>query len=104
MYLDNGREIYESDKYPGYYIDANTGAFCDENGNYVGGNQDSGDAPGHRFYDDTVWVTRSGKQYYANRTKSATVPIYLSEAIKKGYRPSTGYSKQKIKELKRRSK
>lgn len=29
MYLDNGREIYESDDYPGYYIDADTGAFCD---------------------------------------------------------------------------
>lgn len=40
MYLKEGREIYESDRYPGYYIDANTGAFCDERGNYIGGNID----------------------------------------------------------------
>lgn len=108
MYLENGREIYESEKYPGYYIDANTGAFCDEYGEYVGGNQDDGDSPGHKFNDDTVWVTKSGKQYYYTRTKSATVPILLSEARRKGYRPSAGYNKQitklKIKELKRRNK
>lgn len=47
MYLDNGREIYECDQYPGYYIDANTGAFCDEDGHYIGeGNIDEGDKPG----------------------------------------------------------
>jgi hypothetical protein len=49
MYLENGREIYESDKHPGYYIDANTGDYCDEYGNYVGGNADMGDAPGRHF-------------------------------------------------------
>lgn len=46
MYLTNGREIYESDRYLGYYIDANTGAFCNENGNYIGGNIDNEDTPG----------------------------------------------------------
>ena len=106
MYLDNGREIYESDKYPGYYIDANTGAFCDENGNYVGGNQDSGDAPGRRYcYSDNeiVFLTKSGKQYYPAGTKSATIPITIAEAKKLGYRPSTGYNKFKIKQVKRGS-
>lgn len=48
MYLEDGREIYESDKYPGYYIDADTGAFCDEMGNYIGGNIDNGDTPGRK--------------------------------------------------------
>ena len=48
MYLENGREIYESDQYPGYFIDANTGNFCDERGNYIGGNIDNGDRPGRR--------------------------------------------------------
>lgn len=49
MYLDNGREIYECDQYPGYYIDANTGAFCNEDGHYIGGNIDEGDKPGGIF-------------------------------------------------------
>lgn len=45
MYLKDGREIYESQKYPGYYIEANTGNYCDEQGNLVGGNEDMGDNP-----------------------------------------------------------
>lgn len=45
MYLKDGREIYESEKYPGYYIEANTGNYCDEYGNLVGGNEDMGDDP-----------------------------------------------------------
>lgn len=48
MYLKDGREIYESDRYPGYYIDANTGDFYDERGNYIGGNIDNGDTPGRK--------------------------------------------------------
>ena len=48
MYLKDGREIYESDRYPGYYIDANTGDFCDERGNQRGGNIDNGDTPGRK--------------------------------------------------------
>lgn len=96
MYLDNGREIYESDDYPGYYIDANTGAFCDEEGNYVGGNVDNGDKPGDGgvyspFYNITVWVTKSGKFYYPCRTKTAIIPMRLSDAITKDLMPSKGY-------------
>lgn len=49
MYLEDGREIYECDQYPGHYIDANTGAFCDSRGNYIGGNIDNGDKPGGSF-------------------------------------------------------
>ena len=48
MYLENGKEIYESDRFPGYFIDADTGAFCDEDGNYIGGNIDNGDRPGRK--------------------------------------------------------
>lgn len=95
MYLEDGREIYESDRYPGYYIDADTGAFCDENGNYIGGNIDNGDMPGS-FYCSSdnikiVWVTKAGKQYYPNKTKTATIPISLSTAKREHYKPSKGY-------------
>lgn len=106
MYLDDGREIYESDKYPGYYIDADTGDFCDENGNYIGGNQDNGDEPGNgrHFDSERVWITKSGRQYYPQRTKSATVSISLFEARRKGYRPSAGYNAYKAKENRRKYK
>lgn len=49
MYLKNGREIYESDDYPGVFIDANTGQYCNERGQYIGGNVDMGDTPGHKL-------------------------------------------------------
>ena len=91
MYLKDGREIYESDKYPGYYIDANTGAYCDEHGNYIGGNADNGDKPGNHGNNVLVWVTKSGRQYYPKPTKSATTPMELHEARSKGYMPSKGY-------------
>ncbi len=106
MYLQDGREIYESDKYPGYYIDANTGDFCDAHGNYVGGNQDNGDTPGRIYYFDNeiVFLTKSGKQYYPAGTKSATIPITLSEAKKKGYKASAGYKKFKVKQLRNKLK
>ena len=105
MYLDNGREIYESDKYPGYYIDANTGAWCDGNGNYIGGNSDDGDAPGGRKEDiEIVFVTKSGHQYYPKRTKLANISMTLTEAKRKGYKPSAGYISYKHKELRKRRK
>ena len=108
MYLKDGREIYESDKYPGYYIDANTGAFCDEEGNYVGGNQDNGDSPGRGyqspFSNEIVYVSHSGRQYYHKKTRAATIPMRLAEAIRKDYRPSRGYLSHREKELKRRNK
>lgn len=108
MYLEDGREIYESDKYPGYYIDANTGDFCDEEGNYIGGNQDNGDKPGRGyqrpFCKEIVYVTKSGKQYYPKRTKTATIAIELSVVIRKGYKPSRGYLSYKEKESSKQAK
>lgn len=105
MYLENGREIYESDKYPGYYIDANTGAFCDENGNYVGGNADDGDRPGRNNpNEEIVYVTKSGKQYYPKRSKSATISMTITEARHKGYKPSSGYISYKHKEMLKKRK
>lgn len=108
MYLENGREIYESDKYPGYYIDADTGDFCDENGNYIGGNQDDGDSPGvsHSTYLDKiiVYVSKTGRQYYPKRLKSATIAISLMEARRKGYRPSRGYQSYLEKKVRKEAK
>ena len=46
MYLNDGREIYECDRFPGYYIEADTGNFCDSHGRLIGGNLDNGDKPG----------------------------------------------------------
>lgn len=101
MYLKNGREIYESNKYPGYFIDANTGAFCDEEGNTVGGNVDNGDKPGNyntvNLKEEVVYVSRTGKQYYPKRTLSANIPMSLTEAKRKGYRASKGYVTYKSK-------
>ncbi len=48
MYLKDGREIYECDRFPGYYIEADTGNFCDSHGNLIGGNLDNGDKPGRK--------------------------------------------------------
>lgn len=87
MYLKSGREIYESEKYPGYYIDSNTGNFCDEKGNYVGGNIDLGDEPGH--YVEYVWVSKTGKKYYPKPTKSAKIRMTKLEALQHGYRSKT---------------
>lgn len=107
MYLDNGREIYESDNYPGYFIDANTGAYCDEQGNYIGGNADDGDKPGLQSAGHstrTVFVSKSGKFYYPKCCKTATIPVPLYVAKKKGYKPSAGYKNYIEKEVKRRSR
>lgn len=84
MYLKDGREIYESDKYPGYYICSENGNFCDSKGNYVGGNSDMGDKPGHTM--EYVWVSRTGKYFYDRPTKSATTRMTKMEALKVGYR------------------
>lgn len=98
MYLKDGREIIESDKYPGYFIDQSNGAWCDEHGNYVGGIADDGDAPGHAQtmildVPDTVFISKTGKQYYPKPNKTANIPIDMDEAHKRGYKPSTGYQK-----------
>lgn len=103
MYLKDGREIYESDKYPGYYIDANTGAWCDEEGNYIGGNADDGDVPeGKR--EEIVFVARSGKLYYPKRGKYATTSMTITEARRNGYQPSAGYISYKHKQIMKRIK
>lgn len=107
MYLKDGREIYESNKFPGYFIDANTGAFCDEEGNYIGGNQDNEDKPGDNICslnNEVVYISKTGKQYYHKRTLFATISIDLLAAKRMGYRPSKGYIhyiEKKIKTLKK---
>ena len=98
MYLKDGREIIESDKHPGYYIDQSNGAWCDENGNYVGGVADDGDEPGGlktAILDvpDIVYVSKSGKLYYPKPNKTANIPMDLDKAHKKGMKPSPGYEK-----------
>ena len=113
MYLKDGREIIESDKYPGYFIDQQNGAWCDSEGNYVGGIADDGDAPGHAQtmiidVPDIVFISKTGKQYYPKPNKVATIPISKDTADQKGYTPSVGYQKfaEKIyrKALKARSR
>ena len=106
MYLDNGREIYECDQYPGYYIDANTGAFCDEDGRYIGGNIDDGDKPGGSHINictRIVWVSKSGKLYYPERNKTATIPLPLEEARRRRYKPSAGYKNYIIKQIRKKN-
>lgn len=98
MYLKDGREIIESDKYPGFYIDQANGAWCDSEGNYVGGIADDGDEPGHAKtmiidVPDIVFVSKTGKQYYPKPNKTANIPIDLDKAHQKGYTPSAGYNK-----------
>ena len=97
MYLEDGREIYECEDYPNVFIDANTGQFCDENGNYIGGNIDDGDKPGNNAVmldvPDIVYISKTGKQYYPKPNKTATIPIDLDKAHAKGLVPSPGYEK-----------
>lgn len=108
MYLKDGREVLECDKYPGHYIIYQTGDFCDKNGNLIGGNIDNGDTPGGRGANagERVWVSKCGKLYYPNRTTSATISMPLIVAKSKGLRPSAGYitymKKQRDKQMKRR--
>lgn len=114
MYLKDGREIIESDQYTGYYIDQSNGAWCDENGNYVGGNADDGDIPGGgRIIDvpDIVFVSKSGKLYYPHPTAAAKTPMDIDKAHQKGYKPSRGYEtfvtniyKKAMKKTARKSK
>lgn len=97
MYLKDGRGIIESDKFPGYFIDQSNGAWCDEYGNYIGGNSDDGDIPGGQAkgtildVPDIVYVSKTGKQYYPKPNKTATIPMPLDKAHQKGYTPSAGY-------------
>lgn len=57
MYLENGDEVIEADN--GKLILANSGAYCDENGNPTGGCID---------YEDTdVYVTKTGSVYHTSK-------------------------------------
>ena len=112
MYIKGGREIIESDDYPGYFIDQSNGAWCDEEGNFVGGNADLGDKPGHihtmHIDTNTVYISKSGKLFYPAPTAAAKTPIDAYKAIAKGYKPSRGYenyvAKLYKKSLKRKAK
>ena len=53
MYLENGDEVIEADN--GRLILANSGAYCDEDGNPTGGCIDD---------EEYVFVTKSGKSYH----------------------------------------
>ena len=83
MYLKNGDEIIEADN--GKLILANSGAYCDENGNPTGGCID---------HEDTyVYVTKTGSVYHTSKecpSLKARNPevkkISLSDARKQGYK------------------
>lgn len=83
MYLKNGDEVIEADN--GKLILANSGAYCDENGNPTGGCID---------YEDTnVYVTKTGKVYHTSKECSSlkarnpeVKKISLSDARKQGYK------------------
>ena len=55
MYLENGDEVIEADN--GRLILANSGAYCDEDGNPTGGCIDN---------EEYVFVTKSGKSYHTD--------------------------------------
>lgn len=109
MYLEDGREIYESDEYPGYFIDADTGNFCDEQGNYIGGNLDNGDKPGHRWIatpraSGFVYVSKRGCLYYPKQSAMANIPMSKEQAEQRGYKPSRGYQTMMKKQAKSRKR
>ena len=57
MYLENGDEVIEASN--GKLILANSGAYCDEQGNPIGGNIDDEES--------YVFVTPKGKTYHSTR-------------------------------------
>lgn len=75
-------------------------------GHYVGGNIDDGDKPGGNHINictRTVWVSKSGKQYYPERNKTATIPLPLEEARRRRYKPSSGYKNYIIKQIRKKN-
>lgn len=83
MYLKNGDEVIEADN--GKLILANSGAYCDENGNPTGGCIDNEDIK--------VYVTKTGSVYHISKecpSLKARNPevkkISLSDARKQGYK------------------
>lgn len=83
MYLENGDEVIEADN--GKLILANSGAYCDENGNPTGGCID--------YEEEFVYVTKTGGVYHIS-TECASLKarkpelkkISLLDAQKHGYK------------------
>ena len=96
MYLKNGDEIIEADN--GKLILANSGAYCDENGNPTGDCIDYEDTDSCVDYEDTdnygdVYITKTGKVYHTSKDCSSlkarnpeVKKISLSDAHKQGYK------------------
>lgn len=83
MYLENGDEVIEASN--GRLILANSGAYCDEEGNPTGGCIDD--------EGEFVYVTKTGSVYHTNREcpslkarKPELKKISLSDAQKHGYK------------------
>jgi hypothetical protein len=97
MHLKDGRNIFESSKFPGYYIEEGTEEFCDVHGKHLGGNYSKGDYPGGNGLimgvPDIVYVSATGTQYWAYKSKKATIPIGILDALEKGYIPSESYKR-----------
>ena len=41
--------------------------------------------------DEQVWITRTGKRFYPRKNNTADICVTLSEALKRGLSPSSGY-------------
>ena len=83
MYLENGDEVIEASN--GRLILANSGAYCDEEGNPTGGCIDN--------EEEFVYVTKTGSVYHTNREcpslkarKPELKKISLLDAQKHGYK------------------
>lgn len=84
MYLENGDEVIEAGN--GKLILANSGAYCDEDGNPTGGCIDDDK-------EEFVYVTKTGGSYHTNREcvslkarKPELKKISLLDARKQGYK------------------
>ena len=84
MYLENGDEVIEASN--GGLILANSGAYCDEEGNPTGGCIDDEE-------EEFVYVTKTGGSYHTNREcvslkarKPELKKISLLDARKQGYK------------------
>ena len=89
MYLKNGDEVIEADN--GKLILANSGAYCDEDGNPTGGCIDYEDIEVDE--DIKVYVTKTGRVYHTSKECSSlkarnpeVKKISLLDARKQGYK------------------
>lgn len=83
MYLDNGDEVIEANN--GKLILANSGTYCDEDGNPTGGNIDN--------REEFVYVTKTGSVYHTSNEcpslKARSPELFkmsLLDAKKRGYK------------------